>query len=242
MQLGKGEGIIFGKDVSNEEWENLLERSGLLSSKSTTSSAHHFVLQQYVKQRKFDLLIDADKTVRWSVVGTMFCINDEFLGTSTWRAGPTDLTAISRGGTFLGGVTDDDFVPQSRTRALSAHICLSSDKINPDRHHIDQVIDCLRREGVALINLTCEQDVDTKYLMSIAEAMGTPLSHSDTIGPVWDVRSQGAPGGIDSGSRSHGMDEFEWHTVSVPVLFLLSLISRLFTLTDQFPFYTGLLL
>ena len=74
--LGKGEGIVFGKNVSSEKWSTIFNES--LISKE-------FVIQEYVEQEKFGLLHHSKGEMqcqlnKYQMVGCLLCFNTEFLG------------------------------------------------------------------------------------------------------------------------------------------------------------------
>jgi len=126
---GKGEGMIFGKDLSEKEWRDILEVVGIggsksrlglnggdtRNSKSNGSSSEMnleepYVLQRYIKQKKQNLVVrnpilPTVMNVCWCAVGTMLCLNEYFLGISPWRASSGDIVALGRGGVLLPGVT-----------------------------------------------------------------------------------------------------------------------------------------
>ncbi|EWC46460.1 hypothetical protein DRE_04403 [Drechslerella stenobrocha 248] len=88
---GKGAGIVFKNDISQEDWQ-------ALTSKSQTGASH--VLQKAVTQKVFDLFAPSSNScrkVQLSVVGTFFNINGHFRGFGPWRASASKLCALSTG-------------------------------------------------------------------------------------------------------------------------------------------------
>ena len=93
--LGKGEGIIFGKNVSSIEWKQLVDSS---------MSSQDFIIQSYVKQEKFEILSKSNEILsieNYNIVGTILCFNDLFLGPGIFRGSQTDLISLNQGGFIL---------------------------------------------------------------------------------------------------------------------------------------------
>jgi len=136
---GKGEGMIFGKDLSEKEWRDILEVVGIgdsksrlglnggdtRSSKSNGSSSEMnleepYVLQRYIKQKKQNLVVrnptlPTVMSVCWCAVGTMPCLNEYFLGISPWRASSGDIIALGRGGVLPGVTTSGAWFSKGST-------------------------------------------------------------------------------------------------------------------------------
>jgi len=100
--LGKGEGIIFGKNVDVPTWEAAL--------KAKENQDH--ILQRYIHQKQFPILSRRQPHLKedgpeislspHTVVGTLLCSNERFLGPGIYRSCPQhDIVAISRGGSML---------------------------------------------------------------------------------------------------------------------------------------------
>lgn len=95
--LGKGEGILFGKDAEGARegpWREALQGGAA------------GVVQPYVAQRVHSLRVAADGgyiVSRQKAVGTLLCTEEAFLGLGIFRSAPEreDLVAISRGGCML---------------------------------------------------------------------------------------------------------------------------------------------
>lgn len=73
---GKGEGIVFGKDVSQSHWLQIIDNC---------IATRGFIFQKYLKQERFDLLHQSKDEVEWTIknnylVGCILCYNNEFLG------------------------------------------------------------------------------------------------------------------------------------------------------------------
>ncbi len=100
--LGKGQGIVFGKDMTQQEWDHAIAEAKV---------SNKFVVQQICEQPRFPLetvpIPEAPVAARveWSVVGTFFSVNGQFLGPCVWRSSPSDIVAVSRGGMMMFGYT-----------------------------------------------------------------------------------------------------------------------------------------
>lgn len=108
---GKGHGILFGTDVTTDEWiESLLRLS------ESRVEGQNYVVQRVVTQQKFDVVMPAEND-KYSVqrnpfVGTFMMLNGEHLGIACWRTGPERICAVSRGGTWMVTlVRDSSTVP-----------------------------------------------------------------------------------------------------------------------------------
>ncbi|KAA8898496.1 hypothetical protein FN846DRAFT_892780 [Sphaerosporella brunnea] len=138
---GKGEGMVFGKNVDENTWRELMglcKQEAVLSGRqrspaSSTASKHRFgketedigsyVLQRYIKQKRISLLVPmpssdgepSPTTVCWPLVGAFLCVGSSFLGVSPWRTAPSDIIALSLG-CALPGILD---ISVSPTKTLS---------------------------------------------------------------------------------------------------------------------------
>lgn len=234
---GKGEGIVFGKDVNEEVWNAMLQvnleqtQTGYCS----TSTRRPYVIQRNFVQKRHHLIVGPEKPnepprqVNWFVVGTMLCINRHFLGSTIWRTSPTDITAVSRGGLYMGGVTGNSaFIADSRpsrpflnTPSIleipgAARLQLSSTDILPNQ--VRSIRQALQNYGIAVIDLDFS-DPNSECMLNLARTLGPTIDHSKTNDPLWDVKPKS---GIDL-ARSQTADSFPWHTVSeIPILELMS--------------------
>ncbi len=99
--LGKGEGMLIGANMPQESWERALD--------DPTHS--DFVLQRFVEQRKFPILLRVNDRVseaRLNVVGTLLCFDDHFLGTGIYRASQNDIVNVAGGGAILFPMLTDE--------------------------------------------------------------------------------------------------------------------------------------
>ena len=116
---GKGDGMLFGKDITEQDWkhflkeQNILHRAPRCSDASRTSGLGQndqcggesaeppkglYLIQRFVKQRTFELFthdaLSAEiqmKHVRWSIVGSAFSINGSIIPLINFRANAGDI-------------------------------------------------------------------------------------------------------------------------------------------------------
>jgi hypothetical protein len=101
IRSGKGQGIIFGEDVTAPEWASLLQA---LTSPGEIS-AELCVLQRRITPRKYNLMLRASEgMVRYPLVGTYHVTNGELLGLGTWRASGGRIVAVASGGSWICSV------------------------------------------------------------------------------------------------------------------------------------------
>ncbi|WOO79576.1 uncharacterized protein LOC62_02G003096 [Vanrija pseudolonga] len=206
-QSGKGAGMVFGKDASAGEWAALL-------------AAERHILQRYYPSRRVTLVVHdrggnttaTPRQVTWPVVGTFMVLNRTLLGSSLFRTNDSDVIAISTNGTAVVGVTDAGVpcslvLPAKPLRRLatpdSAHMDL---KATTAATELNTIRTALKAHGLAVLHLPTA-DATSSRLLSLAHALGSPLSHSSSHGALWDVTPSAA-----SSARSHGVDVFPWHT------------------------------
>ena len=96
--LGKGEGIVIGKNVEHSNWKAIMQQ-GLGAD---------FVLQRFIEQELFPVagrdLTGCLHTRAMKIVGTMLCLDHKFLGPGIYRASESDVINFSRGGSILAPV------------------------------------------------------------------------------------------------------------------------------------------
>ena len=99
---GKGEGIIFGDDLTVEEW--LSKVNGLLSQAPFLGTT--YVIQRKVKHCLYDLVLPASvEKVSYPLVGTFHIFHGRFCGLGIWRSSAERICAISSGGSMLCSVS-----------------------------------------------------------------------------------------------------------------------------------------
>ena len=123
----KGDGILFGKDMSEQDWKQFLREQNILhkasrcddgseqrdslipaaagfgqndqcGGDSAESSMQLYLIQPFVKQRKFELIVHDTlatepqmERARWSIVGSAFGIKGVTLPLISLRANPGDI-------------------------------------------------------------------------------------------------------------------------------------------------------
>ncbi len=90
--FGKGEGIIFGKNINESEWNQLIDKCLLNPSK--------FLIQKYLAQEKFSINHE-ERLDDYFMVGCLLCFDTKFLGPGIFRFSNNDLISLSQGGFFL---------------------------------------------------------------------------------------------------------------------------------------------
>lgn len=101
----RGKGHLLGDELSGEEFEaNLLS----MQDPKIRAESTCYVLQPYVLQPKFDIVVDKGRTVRGcQAVGTYYTANGQFLGLGPWRTGNGKICNVYHGGCVLvTSVTD----------------------------------------------------------------------------------------------------------------------------------------
>ena len=94
--LGKGLGIIFGKNVSADLWQQTLSDKGYAD----------FVLQRYIDQYQYPVVNGTQSPQLMNIVGTLLCFDDIFFGPGIYRASAGDIVNVAGGGTILFPLLD----------------------------------------------------------------------------------------------------------------------------------------
>lgn len=101
IRSGKGDGIVFGDDVTAEEWVSTLK--GLVSPAVVPGVT--CVVQRRVVPRLYDLVLKSSVgSVRYPLVGTYHVANGRLLGLGTWRASGGRIVAVCSGGSWICSV------------------------------------------------------------------------------------------------------------------------------------------
>lgn len=218
--FGKGEGIVFGKDLPDREWRSLVEQN-LHSNK--------FILQEYINQERFDLMLtqkqykDNGHSARLPLVGALLCLNDKFLGPGIYRSSNRDLVALSRGGFCMFPRLERETEPRlPNDFKIFDSIKPVYENHKPMRLSHESLFDlcdysfrdvplyerALNKYGVVLISLKFT-DVDADFFLTLIKSLNlVPLAHTAKGDDyVWHVR----PSQMDE-ARSHSPDLFAMHT------------------------------
>ncbi|KAI0914174.1 hypothetical protein F4823DRAFT_638271 [Ustulina deusta] len=99
---GKGAGILFGGDLTPNEWRSIL---GSLQSQAHCMETA-YVVQRRVKHCVYDLVLHASgETLRYPLVGTWHIIHGKFGGLGIWRSSGDRICAVSSGGSIIYSVS-----------------------------------------------------------------------------------------------------------------------------------------
>lgn len=95
----RGKGHVLGVELSAAEWKStLLEMQNSTIRADTTP----YVLQQYVQQPEFDVVLDAKTVVSNSkMVGTYYTANGRYVGLGPWRSGNGRICNVYNGSCVL---------------------------------------------------------------------------------------------------------------------------------------------
>lgn len=206
--LGKGEGIQFGKNYSKQDWSRLVTEA---------LRVNRAIFQEYINQHQFDVWLSrkneqTSKNSQLNIVGTMLCLNDQFLGPGLYRAGQGDLIALARGGFFLFPV-----LRQTKNYANHRDMIVPADS----RFYLDSFSfkqaelykSALLRNGLALVELNFDPTADQMnvFFIDLIKCLGMrPCGHTakgDDF--LWQIRPCDRQ---TSGPRSHRSDVFCMHT------------------------------
>ncbi|KZZ90287.1 hypothetical protein AAL_07388 [Moelleriella libera RCEF 2490] len=101
IRSGKGNGIVFGDDMTAAEWVSRLQDLVLAKVISGVSC----VVQRRITPREYDLVLRASVgMVKYPLVGTYHVTNGRLLGLGTWRASGGRIVAVSSGGSWICSV------------------------------------------------------------------------------------------------------------------------------------------
>ncbi|KAM0259161.1 hypothetical protein ACHAPA_010895 [Fusarium lateritium] len=101
IRSGKGDGIVFGEDLTGAEWTARLQT--LVSANVIPGVS--CVVQRRIVPREYDLVLHASAgMVRHPLVGTYLVVNGKLLGLGTWRASGGRIVAVSSGGSWICSV------------------------------------------------------------------------------------------------------------------------------------------
>ncbi|KAJ5813813.1 uncharacterized protein N7503_000563 [Penicillium pulvis] len=96
---GKGAGILFGDELSPEDWQSKIEGCvcAMISPDRTS-----YIVQRTVPQAVYDVVSrDGDESKQVRLVGTYLVINGQYFGLGIWRASQARICAISQGASWM---------------------------------------------------------------------------------------------------------------------------------------------
>ncbi|KAM3484686.1 hypothetical protein MY8738_002005 [Beauveria namnaoensis] len=101
---GKGAGIVFGEEMSVDEWRAAVERLRRRPP-VVDDEAGLFVVQRKVEQIRYDVVLKKNGEVgRFPLVGTYHVVNGRYLGIGIWRSSAERICAVSTGGSWMCSV------------------------------------------------------------------------------------------------------------------------------------------
>ena len=232
--FGKGEGIVFGKNVNPQDWIKIIQ--------NCMANSKDFVIQEYVNQEKFTILHE-EKQQEFKVAGCLMCFDTKFLGPGLLRSSTKDLVALSQGGFILFPV-EGHCSPQNRQENLSflnqhPELTLSRSSFSSIKSDSTSEIllgnfkqlqipsdakfkvanfsfketsayeTALLKYGLVLLELNFE-DPNSEFFSYLVNQLGTPIAHSSKNDDfLWHIR----PSSVNKNlARSHNANVFEMHT------------------------------
>nr|WNZ75480.1 hypothetical protein [Trichoderma harzianum] len=107
IRSGKGDGIRFGDDITDEEWMAALK----LQLSPNLELDRCCVIQRRIIPRLYDVVLKASgERVMYPLIGTFMVIHGALLGLALWRSSDDRICAISHGGAWLCSVIRKDVV------------------------------------------------------------------------------------------------------------------------------------
>lgn len=101
VRSGKGAGIVFGDEITNNEWLAALEQ--LQNPKLVRGTT--MIVQTRVQQHLYSVLLKKTSELqRYVVVGTYHAVHGRYLGIGVWRSSSDRICAVSTGGTWFCSV------------------------------------------------------------------------------------------------------------------------------------------
>ncbi|KAJ5923337.1 hypothetical protein N7454_008582 [Penicillium verhagenii] len=102
IRSGKGAGILFGDELSLEDWQEKIQgcRCPLISPDRTS-----YIVQRSIPQPLYDVVSEENcKSKPAHLVGTYFVINGRYCGLGLWRASRARICAVSQGASWMCSV------------------------------------------------------------------------------------------------------------------------------------------
>ncbi|KAI5779663.1 hypothetical protein DFH27DRAFT_586425 [Peziza echinospora] len=220
---GKGDGMVFGKSVSGEDWLTRMRnlREGL------NSTGAPYILQRYVPQRKFTMHVHprdnsrrpsaaSVREVSWPIIGSLLCVNDMYLGSPMWRTNSADIIAVGDNGLTAPSAcqvrTRSPPRPPLRKLLVPASARVTARNAEDFAAQASAARESLLEHGLAVVDMQFD-DPDSNYVLKLIDHLdlGEEISHSSTHGVLWDVRPVEGMTSVTS-ARSMTMESFPWHT------------------------------
>ncbi|KAL7786725.1 hypothetical protein V8C37DRAFT_391856 [Trichoderma ceciliae] len=107
IRSGKGDGIVFGDDMTNKEWMAALQCQ--LSQEPGLERS--CVAQRRIIPRLYDVVLKpSGERLRYPLIGTFLVTNGVLLGFGGWRSSNDRICAVSHGGAWICSVIRKDKV------------------------------------------------------------------------------------------------------------------------------------
>lgn len=99
IRSGKGAGILFGDELSPEDWQTKLEGC---QQATILPGQISYIVQRKIPQAVYDVYSrNSEESRKMHLVGTYHVVNGRYLGLGAWRSSPARICAISRGGSWI---------------------------------------------------------------------------------------------------------------------------------------------
>ena len=160
--FGKGKGIIYGRSVSTKEWRNALECYQSLQ----------WVVQPVVQEEVFYLNMGKDEFTPMHMVGLLHNLDDQFFGPGVFRGTPIDDTDAQF--TVWAPALLDEF-PGFYFKGSTSFVekCDIPTFFLPtqenDGKSYQNIIDALKKKGIALVNCNEASEKCSRYLQQVWE-------------------------------------------------------------------------
>ncbi|KAE8380411.1 hypothetical protein BDV26DRAFT_302844 [Aspergillus bertholletiae] len=106
VRSGKGDGIVFGDELSPTEWLSKLE---LLKCPQLNQGGTTLIVQRKVEPILYDMMLKSPGTMaKLPLIGTYHSVHGQYLGLGVWRSSADRVCAISHGGAWMCSVMDDN--------------------------------------------------------------------------------------------------------------------------------------
>lgn len=106
IRSGKGNGIVFGEDLTSAAWVSELEN---LRCPEPEPRKRLYVVQRKIKQLLYDVVLrESGEKVKYPLIGTYHSAAGEYLGLGVWRSSADRICAISHGGAWMSTVIKDE--------------------------------------------------------------------------------------------------------------------------------------
>lgn len=193
---GKGAGIVMQQQFPSE--------NEFFDYVSSVCQDKEYILQPYVKQRKFDFPYregHKQEIQKQFCVGMLVTLDNKFYGPCMSRFNSKKIVSVSDGGRMAFAATLLTTIP-ARVRSFSSSL-----------RHVDtqSVLKNVLDAGMALIGVGGSLENKNELFQFLTQRLGAKCrTHSDIVNSVWDVRPK--VGWNKTDARSHTSLPFQVHT------------------------------